>query len=124
MWITITESDLLEVISGQEMDMYRDGARQLQLEDPIPVTIAQITALVRGYVGAWGQNRLGERGTIPERLLKPALDLIALRLPQRVRVIPNDKRKQKALEALRLLETVADGKFDIEEPVIENESAE
>lgn len=117
MWISISESDVLTVLSGPELEAYRNAAKAVGQADPVAPTIAQVTALVRGYVGAWGRNRLGESGTIPEKLLAPALDLIALRLPQRVRVNPNEVRKLNAQAALRLLEQVANGHFDIEEPL-------
>lgn len=118
MWISISEADVLTVLSGPELDAYRNAAKASGQTDPVAPTIAQVTALVRGYVGAWGRNRLGESGTIPEKLLAPALDLIALRLPQRVRVNPNEVRKLNAQAALRLFEQVANGLFDIEEPLV------
>ena len=55
-------------------------------------------------------------GTIPQKLLAPALDLVAVRLPQRVGVPPKDVRKSAADQAVRLLEQVAAGVFNIEEP--------
>lgn len=119
MWISITEADLLTALSGPELEAYRNAALASGQPDPVAPTMAQIIALVRGYVGAWGRNRLGEAGTIPEKLLAPALDLIAARIPQRVRVNPSDSRKLAAQSALRLLEQVANGQFDIEEPLVE-----
>lgn len=116
MWITPTEADLLTVLSGPELDAYRNAAKAAGQADPVAPTIAQVTALVRGYVGAFSRNRLGASGTIPEKLLAPALDLLALRLPQRVRINPNEARKTNAMAALKLLEQVASGHFDIEEP--------
>jgi len=72
--------------------------------------------LVRGYVGAYKPNTLGLPGTIPQKLLAPALDLVAVRLPQRVGVSPKDVRQAAAIQAVRLLEQVAAGTFNIEEP--------
>ena len=79
-------------------------------------TLAQVVDLVRGYVGAYKPNTLGLPGTIPQKLLAPALDLVAVRLPQRVGVPPKDVRQQAASRAVRLLEQVAAGVFNIEEP--------
>jgi hypothetical protein len=45
-----------------------------------------------------------------------ALDLVAVRLPQRVGVPPKDVRLMAANRAVRLLEQVAAGTFNIEEP--------
>lgn len=123
MWITITEADVLTVLSGPELDAYRNAAKAVGQADPVAPTLAQVAALVRGYVGACARNRLGASGTIPEKLLAPALDLVALRLPQRVRINPNDARKTNAMAALKLLEQAAAGQFDIEEPIdVDSES--
>lgn len=121
MWISITEADVLTVLSGPELDAYRNAAKAVLQADPVAPVIAQVTALARGYVGACGRNRIGEPGTIPEKLLAPALDLIALRLPQRVRVNPSEVRRLNAQEALRLFERVANCQFDIEEPEVADE---
>jgi hypothetical protein len=118
MWISITEADVLTVLSGPELEAYRNAAKATGQTDPVAPVIAQVTALARGYVGACGRNRLGESGTIPEKLLAPALDLLALRLPQRVRLVANETRKSNAQEALRLFERVANCQFDIEEPLV------
>jgi hypothetical protein len=73
-------------------------------------------------VGAYRPNTLGADGTIPQKLLATALDLVAVRLPQRVGVAPKDVRLTAATQAVRLLEQVAAGNFNIEEP--DNASAE
>jgi hypothetical protein len=67
-------------------------------------------------VGAYRPNTLGLPGTIPQKLLAPALDLVAVRLPQRVGVSPKDVRQVAATQAVRLLEQAASGVFNIEEP--------
>jgi hypothetical protein len=41
---------------------------------------------------------------------------VAVRLPQRVGVSPKDVRQSAAVQAVRLLEQVAAGAFNIEEP--------
>lgn len=50
-------------------------------------------------------------------LLAPALDLASVRLPQRVGVPPKEVRQTAAQNAVRLLEQVAAGIFNIEEPL-------
>jgi hypothetical protein len=115
-WITPAESDVLTVLSETELATYRAAALASGQADPLTPTLAQVVDLVRGYVGAYGPNTLGLPGTIPQKLLAPALDLIAVRLPQRVGVPPKDVRKTAADQAVRLLEQVAAGIFNIEEP--------
>ena len=115
-WIVPTESDLLTALSETELATYRAAATASGQADPVTPTLAQVVDLVRGYVGAYRPNTLGLPGTIPQKLLAPALDLVAVRLPQRVGVPPKDVRKSAADQAVRLLEQVAAGVFNIEEP--------
>src|SRR5271156_512205 len=106
-WITPAEPDVLTVLSETELATYRAAALASGQADPLPPTLAQVVDLVRGYVGADRPTTLGVSGTIPQKLLAPALDLVAVRLPQRVGVPPKDVRKSAADQAIRLLEQVA-----------------
>ena len=115
-WITPAESDVLTVLSETELATYRAAALASGQADPLAPTLAQVVDLVRGYVGAYRPNTLGLPGTIPQKLLAPALDLVAVRLPQRVGVSPKEVRQMAASRAVRLLEQVAAGTFNIEEP--------
>lgn len=116
MWILPIENDVLTVLSETELSTYRAAATAAGQADPVAPTLAQVTDLVRGYVGAYRPNTLGPAGTIPQKLLAPALDLVAVRLPQRVGVPPREVRKSAADAAVRLLERVANGDFNVEEP--------
>jgi len=116
-WMIPAESDVLTVLSSAELTAYRAAATAAGQVDPVAPTLAQVVDLVRGYVGAYRPNTLGEVGTIPQKLLAPALDLVAVRLPQRVGVAPKEVRQAAAAKAVRLLEQVAAGEFEIEEPV-------
>lgn len=114
-WITITEDDVLTVLSGAELEGYRAAALADGQVDPVDPTIAQVTDLVRGYVAGNPANTLGATG-IPQKLLPPALDIIAYRIPNRVGQDAGETRKALQDQAIRLLEQVAAGKFGIEEP--------
>jgi hypothetical protein len=115
-WIIPAEADVLTVLSETELATYRAAATATGQADPVAPTLAQVVDLVRGYVGAYRPNTLGPAGTIPQKLLATLLDLLAVRLPQRVGVSPKDVRQTAAVAALRLLERVAAGEFNIEEP--------
>ena len=115
-WIIPAESDVLTALSETELATYRAAATASGQADPVAPTLAQVVDLVRGYVGAYKPNTLGLPGTIPQKLLAPALDLVAVRLPQRVGVSPKDVRQAAAVQAVKLLEQVAAGTFNIEEP--------
>src|SRR5688572_11984930 len=114
-WIAITEADVLTVLSGPELDGYRNAAKAVGQTDPVAPTIGQVTDRVRGYVGGCKQNTLGLAG-IPQKLLAPALDIIAVRIPKRVNQNPKAGRQSAHDEAVKLLELVAKCMFDIEEP--------
>ena len=115
-WIIPAESDVLTVLSETELATYRAAATASGQADPLAPTLAQVVDMVRGYVGAYKPNTLGLPGTIPQKLLATALDLVAVRIPQRVGVAPKDVRQMAANRAVRLLEQVAAGTFNIEEP--------
>lgn len=116
-WITITEADVLTALSGAELSALRGAALATGQADPVAPTIAQVTDLVRGYVGGCTRNTLGPAGTIPQKLLPTALDLLAARIPRRVDRSPSKGREQAEKDALELLGSVAACKFDIEEPL-------
>jgi|SRR5579871_1281879 len=122
-WIIPAESDLLTTLSETELAAYRAAALAGGQADPVAPTLAQVVDLVRGYVGAFRPNTLGAAGTIPQKLLAPAIDLAAVRMAQRVGVPPKEVRQAAASAAIRLLERVAAGEFNIEEPdVVSNET--
>src|ERR1700680_4611333 len=115
-WIIPAESDPLTTFSETGLATHRAAATARGQAHPVAPTLAQVVDRVRGYVGAYKPNTLGLPGTIPQKLLATALDLVAVRLPQRVGVPPKDVRQMAAIQAVRLLEQVAAGTFNIEEP--------
>ncbi len=123
-WITISEDDVLTALCSPELEGYRAAALETGQADPVQPAISQVTDLVRGYVGGNPSNQLGAAGTIPQKLLAPALDIIAVRVPQRVGQAPAAVRKTAEENAIRLLEQVASGKFSIEEPVVKSAEKE
>lgn len=116
-WITISEDDVLTVLNGKELEGIRKAALSLGQPDPVLPVIVQVVDLVRGYVGACKSNALGAGSTIPSKLLAPALDLIAVRIPARVGREPGGARKDAATAAIALLEQVARCGFDVESPL-------
>lgn len=115
MWIEITENDILTVLAGPELSAYRAAAKANGQEDPVPPSIHSVTQLIRGFVMANKANVLGEGNVIPERLLTVALDILAVRIPGRVGTTPSEVRAENQKTAMRILDRVADGSFDIGE---------
>jgi hypothetical protein len=114
-WITITEEDLKTRLSADELAAVRAqiGAND---NDPVAGIITAVTNLVRGYVGV--QYVTGDVGTIPEKLLDSALSIVCVRLLSRLPMSISQTRLDEKSEALKLLDQVAKGLFDIDEPEI------
>lgn len=114
MWSIITEADVLTVLSGAELSAYRAAALAQGQADPVQPTIDLVTDQVRGFVAS--RYPLGAAGTVPDKLLAAALDLISVRIPNRVGRDPKAGRKDAADAALTLLRDVAAGRFVIDTP--------
>jgi hypothetical protein len=118
-WRAITETDLLQRISGDELEALRASALDDDQTDPVAEHISQTTELVRGYIAACSRNELGADGTIPERLIRAACDLLVVDVSSRsagLLIDLNDTRKAARDAAIRLLEQVAACRFAIEQP--------
>lgn len=113
-WISVTEADVLTVLSGTELEKYRAVALKLGQTDPVEPTIIQVVDEVRGYCPK--AATLGDGATIPKKLLGSALALIVVRIPARVSLSAGAVREKLAEEAIKRLERWSDGKFNTEEP--------
>lgn len=121
-WIEIAEADVLTVLAGAELEGYRESALADGQEDPVQPAIDAVTEDVRGYVAGCAKNTLGPDGTIPKRLLRDALALIAVDIPGRVGKAPKEVRKTKAAEAIEKLKLVAACKYAIADPSSDQEA--
>jgi len=110
-WITLTESDLLTVVSDAELTAWRQTALAAGQADPVSAVMATVALLVRGY--AAHQVTPGATGTIPDTLTSTALDLVAYRLPLRVGDKPTEARKNAYDAAMELLRSCAKGEFKL-----------
>lgn len=128
-WRAITESDLETVLSAPEIAGIRDAALRAAdpdatppttaQVDPIAPTITMVQDLVRGYIAASGRYILGAVG-IPEKLIGPACDIAAYRIYSRVGTDPGPQRLKQHDDAIALLQSVAEGKYGLEEPTTES----
>jgi hypothetical protein len=123
-WITLTEEHVLTVLAGPELAGYRAAALADGQDDPVEATLADVTEYIRGFVAGCASNTLGEAGTIPARLKTVALDLLAVRIPQRVGRSPKPGRKDAADKADALLKLVAQCRFAVDVPESGTESDE
>ena len=118
-WRSITEDDVLQQLSGDELAALREAALGDGQDDPVADQVDQVADLVRGYIAANVANTLGEAATIPERLIHSAVAILVVDINKRaggLLIDPNDARADARKEATRLLERVADGKFSVEQP--------
>ena len=118
-WRAITEDDLKQRISGDELAAIREAALAESQADPVAGHISQVTDFVRGYIAANSANTLGTEGTLPERLIRPACDILVVDFFSRVAgmlIDLNDTRQKARDAAVRLLEHVAAGSYAIEQP--------
>lgn len=118
-WRTVTETDLLEAISSDELEGLREASLASGQADPIEDHIDRVVDEARGYIAANRENSLGPEGTVPDRLVRAVVDIAIIRVGGRVAgLIFDDEsvRRDAAKAATRLLEKVAEGKFAIEQP--------
>lgn len=118
-WRAITETDLLQAISGAELEALRSAALADGQEDPVAPTMADVTEFVRGYIAACNSNTLGPVGTLPTRLINAAIDLLVVQISARVAgtvIDPNGVRQKASSAAIDLLRDVAACKFRIDVP--------
>ena len=123
MWRTLTESDVLAVLSEPEASAYQSAAIGSG-QDVLADVLGAVVNHCRGYIADNAANSLAEGLTLPERCLRPALHLIRKDLLTRLDMEVSEDRRKDAAEALRFFERVADGKVGIEQPTgaIDNSS--
>jgi len=123
-WVAITEAHLKTRLSGPELNGFRSAALATGQADPIASQIAQTVDLVRGYIAGYQANRLGEAGTVPEKLVGVTVDLLVVEVEKRCAgklIDPNGHREKSAQTAMSILRDVAAGRFAIDVPETESE---
>jgi hypothetical protein len=123
MWRTLTEGDVLAVLSEPEASAYQSAAIGSG-QDVLVDVLGAVVNHCRGYIADNSANSLAEGLTLPERCLRPALHLVRKDLLTRLDMEVSEDRRKDAAEALRFFERVADGKVGIEQPTgaIDNSS--
>lgn len=109
-WNAITEDDLREYLSGQELEAFRAATQSPGESDPVQGIIDKVTALVRAHVQACPRYTLGGDGRVPDVLLDPACAIIAVKVMARAGGAVLDQsgeRKKAADQAKALLKDVA-----------------
>ena len=126
-WRVITEADLLKKLSSDELEAIRAAGLASGQADPVSAHLADVTNFVRGFIAANSGNVLGSEGTLPERIILPAIDYLVVDIGSRVAgllIDPEGIRKTSYDNANRLFRDIAQGNFAIEAPETESTETE
>lgn len=118
-WISVTESDVKDRLSGPELTAYKTAALATGQTDPLPGIITQTVNEARGYIAACTQNKLGTGETIPDKLLQSVVAIVRYRLITRLPMNAGSLLETRRVEyddAMRLMREVAACRFAVEEP--------
>lgn len=127
-WRTVTEQDLLQKFSSDELEALRSAGLASGQADPIAGHIEQLVNFVQGFIAANPANTVGEAGTLPERLILPAIDYLVVEVSSRVAgllIDLNNTRVQARKDALALFDRVANNRYAVEQPAtagVENDA--
>ena len=103
-WRRLTEADLVAALSRDEVEAYRRDFES----DPIPALLSQTAGMVRGYIRTNGLVRMDpEPETLPESVVGPAVDYVAVSVLKRLSVESNETRRQARQDALALFRDIA-----------------
>ena len=116
-WRAPTENDLLGSISNAELAAYRAAVVADAQGDPVTARLAIVAEFVRGYIASNRENVLGAAGTLPETLIGPAMDYLAVDVIKRIPGRKIDPARDDARKAaITLFEQVASGKYAVSDP--------
>lgn len=103
-WVTISEDDLREYLSGQELESFRRATQSPGDEDPVQGIIDKVTALVRAHILACPRYTLALAG-IPDVLLDSACSIIVVKIMARAggAVLDQAGERKKAADAAKAL---------------------
>lgn len=112
-WAAITEADLMEYLSGQELESFRRATQRPGESDPVAGIIGKVTDLVRASIMACPRYTLAADGTIPDVLQDAACSIAVVKIMARAggAILDPSGERRKASEAARqTLRDVASGK--------------
>ena len=117
-WTGLTINDLAVHISAPELAAFTQTILQAGQPDTVSGLINDMIIYVRGFVSRGG-NVMGIEGTIPQELTHITIDLVKQHLFNRVASLKifADSMKDSVTEDMKILERVADGKFNVSLPI-------
>jgi len=116
-WVTLTEDHIRSRLAAAELTSLK-SVETVAGQDVLADLIGQVTDEVRGYVEACSVNSLGADGTIPERLLVAAGNLVRYRLLNRLPLNAPallEERRSEYRDAVQVLRDVAGCRFRVDD---------
>ena len=107
-WVTLTETDLLKYMSGEELTAFRSANSIPGQDDPVAGVITDGTNLVRSYVLQCPRYTLGPDGTVPKSLVMPACWIIVVDIMARAGGAVLDQSGQRGKNYDRAIEMLKD----------------
>lgn len=111
MWRKPTEQDLTLSISESELTAFRGAATA---SEELPSMLARGANLIRGYIRGNSEIKMGPDGTIPEALIAPLMDYLAVDVIKRPGIEPSDARTSARKEAIQLFRDVSAKSYQVE----------
>lgn len=110
-WRKPTIDDLTATLSAREVEAFQRSANFGEV-DPAERILADTAALVRGYCRSNGNVRMSpHEGEIPGSLVSPAMDYAAYQLLKRMPVPVAQSRQDAKNDAIKIFESVAEGRL-------------
>jgi len=114
MWRTPTKDDLIDSVSEKEIGSYDNAASpSLSARPRHESVIARTVAFVRGYIAS-SPKRITlstDKSMLPDSLIAPAMDYAAISIIKRSDTETAQLRQTAADNALKLFQSIAEGKF-------------
>lgn len=111
-WRAPTTADLTLSISETELEAY--SAAATQSGETAEGLLARGANMVRGYLRANSEIKLGPAGTIPESLIAPLADYLCVDVIKRLPVALSQDRRDARRDAVILFKDAKKGDFTVE----------
>ena len=113
MWRQINEDDLIATLSSDEIEAFKNDFSAGS--DPVGVLCRRAAAMVRDYLRTNGNIRMSDDDTlVPESLISPAMDYVAIDVLKRLAIEPTDIRKEARKDAIAYFDKIASGRLTAE----------
>jgi hypothetical protein len=115
-WRALTEADLLTVLDGQELRLYRQRATSDAGVDPVPALIENAVEEARDRIRANRDNVLAPGSTLPPGMIARALIIIRQRVLTICKVSIGEDRRKEYEAAEDYFRDVAKGTVSVPQP--------